>query len=210
MNILVATTNPAKVAALAERLGSGISVAAPPMDEGLPAIPDGVESGKSAGMIAVSKAIWYSRHIPLIHIIASHGNILVPTLNATSNPILTSRFAGSGASARTSATTLLEAARDLRGPDRRIGWIEALAVARDGELLQSWIAHSPPGELANDLPPDMEEEAGFWVPCVWRCPENSGRRLSELTASERLARRDHWAIPGAHLTDWCRQQDDRV
>ena len=75
-------------------------------------------------------------------------------------------------------------------------------MARDGVILAEWVAHSPPGELALDLPGDFDSGAGFWVPYIWRCPEYGGRRLSELTEHERLARRDHWAILGEYLTEW--------
>jgi hypothetical protein len=191
---------------LAERVGPDITILGLPAEVEFGAIPNAVEFDESVEAIAVAKAIWYSRHIPLKHILATDGNLLVSSLKPTWNPVYTSRFAGLGASGRTRATTLLEAARNLQGMDRRIGWTEALAVARDGKLLRSWVADSPPGELATDLPPDMDDSAGFWVPYVWRCPEYDGRRLSELRESERLARRDHWAILGQQITEWCRHQ----
>jgi hypothetical protein len=142
-----------------------------------------------------------SRHLPSGVIAATDGGLLIPGLGRAWNPVTTARFA-EGSTSRSRAEALLELASELTGQDRLIGWTEALAVAKDGEVLAEWLAHGPPGELAADLPVDFDADAGFWIPYVWRCPEYGGRRLSELTGRERLARRDHWAVLGELLSEW--------
>jgi hypothetical protein len=206
VEIILATTNRAKVRALAERVGAGIVVAPLPSETGERHSPLKLEDGVDATAIARTKASWYSRHIPKMFTAASDGDILIPALGRDWNPARTDRISGADPREATRVEALLARARHLVGPDRQIGWTEALAVARDGEILAEWVAHSPPGELAVDLPDDFDPEAGFWVPYVWRCPEYGGRRLSELTEHERLARRDHWAILGENLTEWAPDQ----
>jgi inosine/xanthosine triphosphate pyrophosphatase family protein len=206
VQIILATTNPAKAQALAERVGPDLVVEPLPSPALAGHIPDEADFGSTYTEIAAAKAVWYSRHIPKQFITASDGGLLVPSLKGRWEPIHTARYAGVSAGREASVGALLERARHLRAGDRRIGWMEALAVARDGELLASWVAKSPPGELATRLPPDFDPTAGFWVPYIWRCPEYGGRLLSELTDYERLARRDHWAILGECLTDWARDQ----
>ena len=192
----------AKVRALAERVGPGVRVASLPDGGEARHIPDESALGTTFQEIARSKAIWYSRHIPEAFVTASDGGLLVPTLGPQWDPIQTARFSAVRAGGEAGVERLLERARRLTGGERRIGWTEALAVAREGELLADWLAFSPPGELAIDLPADFDPVAGFWVPYIWRCPEYGGRRLSELTEHERLARRDHWAILGEYLSEW--------
>jgi inosine/xanthosine triphosphate pyrophosphatase family protein len=202
VEIILATTNSAKVRALAERVSPRVSVAALPETTTERHTPDELVLGSSFEEVAAAKAIWYSRHIPDCVIAASDGGLLVPALKGSWDALHTARYAGIGNERAAGVGLLLERARRLSPGERRIGWTEALAVARDGDLLTSWVANSPPGELAVDLPPDFDPTAGFWVPFVWRCPEYDGRRLAELTEHERLARRDHWAILGDCITEW--------
>lgn len=206
MELTLATTNAQKYAALVERVGRGIRIRQ--LRECIPEQPDWLEAADTFEAIAATKARWYSRHIPQATIIATDGGLTLSPALSEWSPLLTARFAGAGASMIDRTRELLARARGLHGDERRLGWTEALAVARDGKVLQTWIAQSPPGVLATDLPSEMAADAGFWVPNVWRCPEYGGRRLIELTDAERLARRDHWAILGEQLTAWCQQHSE--
>lgn len=204
--VLLATTNPAKVRALAERIGSGISLASLPGSVDLPDIPDEDEQGGAFADIARAKAIRYSEHIADTVIVATDGGLLVPALGSNWNPLSTARSAGPTASDTDRVGALLELARDLTGAERVITWTESLAVARSGSVLVSWTATGPPGELATTVSRDPEQSRGFWVPAVWRCPEFGGRLLADLTDEERLSRRDHWAILADLLTGWFRRK----
>jgi hypothetical protein len=210
VKIILATTNRAKVRALSERVGGGIVVLPLSGEPFERHIPFDLESQAHPSAIARAKATWYSRHIPHKFVSTSDGGLHIPALRGDWIPARTARATDPEAGGSGRAGALLAHARNLTGPDRQIGWTEALAVARDGEILAEWVAHSPPGELAADLPDDLDTGAGFWVPYVWRCPEYGGRRLSELTEHERLARRDHWAILGEYLTEWANNQTTAI
>ena len=200
MRLLLATTNPSKIEALAERVDPGLEIGC--LESG--AGPGPPETQRSFGEIAAEKATWHSRERPGVTVIATDGGLTIPALGPAWNPVETARFAGRDASGLDRALALLEICARLTGPDRRIGWSEAMSVAVDGRLLETWTANSPPGVLADDLPPELYPASGFWVPWLWRCPEYGNRRLSDLTRQERLGRRDHWAILGEYLSAWTR------
>jgi inosine/xanthosine triphosphate pyrophosphatase family protein len=196
----LATTNPAKVTALAERVGAGIEIVALPIGPEC----ETAEELDSFKAIAKTQAICVSRAHPAPLVVASDGGLTIPSLGGSWDPVRTARFAGGAATSIDRAFALLDVCSDLFENHRQIGWTEALAVARDGEVLETWTAHSPPGLLSTDLPANIDPESGFWIPWLWCCPEYGNRRFSELTDRERLQRRDHWAILGEYLTRWAR------
>jgi hypothetical protein len=198
VRLLFATTNPAKVEALAERVGADIEIGViSPGPE-----CQSAEELSAFAAIAADKAAWVSRAPPGELIIASDGGLVIPSLGAAWNPVRTARFAGGLATDIDRAAALLDLCADLLEDRRQIGWTEAMAIARDGTVLESRTAHSPPGLLAIDLPENVSPVAGFWIPWLWRCPEYGNRRFSELTDRERLERRDHWATLAEFLNSW--------
>jgi hypothetical protein len=201
VRFLLATTNPAKVSALAERLGAGIEVAVVPDRSTTIELAEDLDS---CAAIAEAKAVCFSRVHPGVPLIATDGGLTIPALGPAWHPVRTARFAGERSRGIDLALALLDRCAGLHGQDRRIGWTESLAVAQDGVRVAAWSAHSPPGLLATDLPADIDPASGFWIPWLWRCPECGDRRLSELTERERLERRDHWAILAEYLTNWVR------
>ena len=191
--IVLASRNPAKAAALARRLAGVARVEPLPRDISL-------EDGPALLAIAQAKAARCSQALPGRVVVASDGGLLIPALGATWDPLRTRRFAGERASDRERADALLALAADLEGDERRIGWREALAVARDGEVIAAWEADDTPGLLARDYDPALlAAGGGFWIPALWTCPEYGGRRLAELSETERAARDDHWARLGRSL-----------
>ena len=205
MQFILATTNLAKLRALGERVGPGISLESLPETAQHLNVPDEIERGGSFAEIAMAKATWYSRHISDAVIVATDGGLVAPALQSSWNPLQTARAAGPNASNAERRETLLKAARNLTGTDRSIHWVESLAVSKSGEVLATWTATGPPGELAHAPTSHECHAGGFWVPTVWQCPELGGRLLVDLTDEERLSRRDHWAILGDHLTGWAAQ-----
>lgn len=196
--VVVATRNPAKVASLGRFVPGWDDVAAPP-DLDL----DATEDGPTFAANAVAKAEAVSARLSGEVVVATDGGLLVPALGDAWDPLRTHRFAGTGATAADRARALLRLAVDLRGRDREIGWQEALAVAVDGRHEASWLAESPPGELATTLHESLlGADPGFWVPAIWRCPECGGKRLADLTADERATRFDHWMQLGSALGGW--------
>lgn len=196
LQLIAATTNAAKVRELSRVVGGVATVVPPPSDLTPPPEREAIESGSiqaAFARIAAQKAASWSDALGGDWTIASDGGLLVPGLGAKWDPLRTRRFAGSQASDRERAERLLKMARGLGGAERRIGWIEAVAIARGGRVVAAFIVEDPPGVLAETLPADWSAEAhGFWIPQVWLCPEVGGKRLTELSDEERAGRRDHW------------------
>src|SRR5262245_61866624 len=135
MRLIVATRNPAKVEQLVRLVGDLATV------EPLP--PDGDDAPEDAHSLeanAITKAVFWSRQIDRGEFVAAtDGGLLIPALGDRWNPVLTRRFAGMVGDLDR-ARALLTLAHDLTGDQRRIDWQEALALARDGTLLASWVA----------------------------------------------------------------------
>ena len=201
--ILVATRNPTKVNTLASLL-AGHDVCEAPVDVTL----DHPEDGVTFAANAIAKAEAVSAHLPGEIIVATDGGLLVPALGGAWEPLRTHRFGGTRASSADRARSILRLAGDLGGLDRAIGWHEALAVAVAGRHEASWVAESPPGELATTLHESLlGADRGFWVSAIWRCPECAGKRLADLTHDERATRLDHWMQLGAALSGWLAEHE---
>ena len=172
---------------------------------------DGPTASDPLERIARAKAAAWSRAMPrsaagaMPLVVATDGGLLIPGLGPAWDPVRTRRFTGERTSRRERVGKLLSLAGQLHGDDRRIGWREALAVAHDGEVRQSWVAESPPGLLASTVPTTMDGNDSFWVPLIWCCPEFGGKRLAALSSEERQAREDHWTVLGRQLREWMAQ-----
>ena len=94
---------------------------------------------------------------------------------------------GSGGRARADdlarARHLLALAADLRGPERGVFWTEALALARDGEVLESWAADGSHAILVDRFEPE-DLEPGFWAASLCLVPDR-GVSLARLPRSVR-------------------------
>ena len=196
--IVLASRNRAKLAELTRHLWRVASVELPSEDIS----PEGeaLEGGPSLVAIARAKAVRWSRALPQELVVATDGGLLIPALGAAWDPLRTRRFAGERTTDRERADALLTLTAGLEGEERRIGWREALAVARNGTVLWSCEADGQPGLLAHDYEPALlDAGGGFWVPALWICPEHGGRRLAELSDAEQSVREDHWALIGERL-----------
>lgn len=211
VRVIVATHNAEKAAGLRGLLGDCAIVEPLPHDIS----PELTEpDGSSNQAIAAFKAQQTSARLLSIGItnpvVATDGGLLVPGLGKDWDPSRTRRFAGPGARPNEIATALLERTAGLSSDEqRRIGWIEATAVALRGRVIAQFVAESPPGLLALLIDPRLTDlNDGFWVPYVWRCPEFGGRLLVDLTAAERDARDDHWSQVGRQLRALLASLDD--
>ena len=205
MEIILATTNAAKIVTLSRVVSHEVDIR--PLPESLlsRSMPNSVESARTIEEIAEAKAVYWSLQLPGRFVAASDGGLLIPALGDVWDPARTARVAGLNSSNRERIETVLRLAALLSGDARRIGWREALVVAVDGQVVAEWTTESPFGLLAESPPNDLPESAtGFWVPYIWLCPEHGNRRLADLTDDERAARIDHWSTLGSQLSDWCR------
>jgi inosine/xanthosine triphosphate pyrophosphatase family protein len=197
--LIAATCNEAKLAELRRLVGETAKVSPPPRDPSLedlearPALSE-AEEGSSVEEIAGAKAVAWSRILPGELVIASDGGLLIPALGDAWDPTRTRRFAGADATDFERVEALLALASRLKGDDRQISWREAVAIAKDRELLGEWSAESEPGLLATDVDPDLVAAArGFWIDALWICPEPGGKRLARLNREQRAAFVDHWS-----------------
>ena len=195
--ILLATGNPDKLGMLRWLL-EGLPIRLRPVtpaELNLSADPD--ESGATHEAIARAKAAAWSDAAGGILTIASDGGLLVPALGPHWESRHTRRFAGPAADNRQRLARLLELMQPYQGESRRAQWVEALALARHGQVLASWqltgatgyIDNPPPGNQAPDNADDDMPE--FWVFNIWRIPQfNAPYR--RLTPQQREAAGDHW------------------
>ncbi len=195
--VTAGTRNGTKVQELA-RLLDGLAYLAPlPLDISLEHQNDGDEVGETIEAIAAAKAAAWSRRLQALGsdplVVATDGGVLLPAMGKGWDPTRTRRFAGEHADARARADALIALANQLDRDQRRIGWREAVAIARRGEVIALFAAESDPGVLAGDYDSALVDAGEFWVSALWICPEFGGRRLAELTVRERASRDDHWS-----------------
>ena len=204
--VVCGSRNPEKVRELAAML-AGLARLLPPPQDISPENDEVEEEGESVEANAAAKAVAWSRRllrVPGGLVVASDGGLLVPALGTGWDPTRTRRFAGAGAGSTGRADALLALTDHLEGEERRIGWREAVAFARDGRVVASFVAESVAGLLARDYDPGRVGEEGFWLPALWICPEWGGRRLADLSAEERAAREDHWSRIRREVREWWR------
>lgn len=202
VRVIVATHNPEKAAALRGLLGDRTAVELLSHDISLELTEPESFSNQAITAFKAQQASarLLSMGLPNL-VLATDGGLLVPGLGEAWNPSRTRRFAGPGARPDEIAAALLKRTAGLFSEEeRRIGWIEAAAVALRGRLLAQFVAESPPGLLAVSIDPRLSVLTdGFWVPYVWRCPEFGGRLLVDLTDAEHASRNDHWRQLGSQL-----------
>lgn len=172
VEIVLGTTNPAKARSLAwlvEGLGLSCRTA-----EGLGAAP--VESGHTLAENARLKALHWSRCANGLAI-ASDGGLHIPALGSAWDPLHTHRFAGPQATDEERARALLVLMRELRGPARRAFFVEAVALAFQGDLLAEWEAKGQEGHIVEAVPARIVP--GFWADSLLvYSPDGSGRERS--------------------------------
>lgn len=185
--ILLATGNPDKQAAL-RRLLEGLPLApVTPSELGLDADP--AESGDTHQAIAESKAMEWSKAAGMLAV-ASDGGLDIPALGPRWQSRYTRRFAGASATNEQRADRLLELLRPCRGEQRRAVWIEALALADAGRLLESWEVRGASGVVAESRDP-ARPLPEFWVFALWRIPQFNAA-YSDLTPAQLASVNDHW------------------
>ena len=187
-SVLLATHNPAKKQRLRWLL------------EGLPLVlmtledimeePTVTETGASHKENAIIKAEAWSRTVEELAM-ASDGGAVIPVLEPAWNSLHTARFAGEGAPDAARVERLLELLRPYRGEERRIRWVEALAIARRGRLLSWWQVEGGSGYVAEGYD-SHHVVPGFWVATVWYFP-HLDKRYGELTEEELDQVNDHWS-----------------
>ena len=187
--ILLATANPAKQHRLRWLLqGLPLSLATPD-DLGLnDQAPD--EDGSTHLENARLKAEWWSR-AGAMPAISSDGGLVVPALGQMWQSLYTHRSAGYHSDDQSRLEHLIHLMLPYNGDERRVSWVEALAVADGGQVMGSWEVEGANGHLL-DVPGPGPTVPGFWVFSLWYLPHLK-KTYNELTEKELEALDDHWS-----------------
>lgn len=188
LSLLLATTNEAKANRLRALLhGLNVAFESP---ENVTNPPIVKEDGDSHQAIAEQKAVAWSAAFGGVAL-ASDGGLMVPALGSSWVSLTTRRASGEEAGDAERAGHLLDLMRPYNSLDRTVTWVEALALADRGNLVESFQSEGLKGLLAEDYQPAPDRVPGFWVDGLWLHPTN-GKRHWELGRGERAAVGDPW------------------
>ncbi len=203
--ILLATGNPAKQATLQWLLEGLPLETVTPAELGLTLVPD--EEGETHQAIARQKASAWSQSASML-VIASDGGLVIPVLGADWESRFTHRFAGAAANDQDRLQSLLELMQPYQGAEREASWIEAVAIAGQGQILTSWELTGTTGLIADEPIQEVDDDPaaeGFWVFSVWRFPK-FGKYYNQLTEAERQSLDDHWTQLRVRAQTYFRQE----
>ena len=188
-SILLGTGNPAKQSRLRWLLaGLPLNLTTPGEPGVMADAPD--EQGASHEENARLKAEVWSRTGGAMAI-SSDGGLVVPALGRQWQSLLTRRFAGEEADDEDRLEGLLRLMRPYRGQQREASWVEALAIAREGQTLASWQVEGATGLLLDEVGSNPVIP-GFWVFSIWYFPELA-KTYNELDEHELERLNDHWS-----------------
>lgn len=177
--LILATTNPHKISKLLWIFGLYFKTITPQSKS-----IEINEIGDSFEEIACLKAVEVSKKYKGLAV-ATDGGVLIPSLGANWNALLTRRFLGfEGVTDFDRIEGLLDLMKDKKGQDRIIEWREALAIADNGEVIFSTEVKGDSGMVQETYNPEQ------YKPGIWQCtitcyPQFNNKNFFELTDSER-------------------------
>jgi inosine/xanthosine triphosphate pyrophosphatase family protein len=202
LRLLAGTGNPAKAEHL-YALCDGLTVDW--IDATADRAPNVDETGATHIANAVRKAIAWSKAYAATAL-ASDGGLVIPALGDDWQSLLTRRATGDSVSDEEHASRLLRRMAHLEGLQREAHWTEALAVARNGTLVQGWEAIGLHGLIAEDYRPQPTGPEGFWVSGLWTTSD--GRRHWDLSEADLANAGDTWTRLGESLRGLLRKFPD--
>lgn len=185
--IILATTNPAKLARLRWLVQDLPLSPLAPTESMVELTVE--ETGTTHDENARLKAAAWSNAFGGLAL-ATDGGLVIPALGDSWNSVRTSRFAGPDADDRQRTDALLELMQRLSGDERRAYWTEAVALADKGQVLKTWTRSSREGAIADGYGQEQLIQ-GFWVFTLWWFPK-LGKRYVDLTSLELAQVEDHW------------------
>lgn len=194
VELLVATSNPAKADRLALLCGA-LATLRVPQEE--PPVVD--ETAATHIGNAIAKAVGWARALRSVAI-ASDGGLVIPWLGAGWESTLTKRQTGEGVPDDERAKRLLSRMKGLEGLRREAYWAESVAIAADGDLLCAWEADGSTGRIGLAYMPDPLGAPGFWADGLWETLE--GKKRWQLTEEERAGIRDPWSTLAGPVRDF--------
>src|SRR5665647_3051875 len=151
MKILLATNNPAKIALMKKwcLLINGAQFFSP-NDLGIDI--EVLESGKTLRENAEIKAREFSLRAPSHIVIANDCGVDIPSLGRDWKKVWTNRQLGSKQSSDLErAASLIELMKGKAGEDRKISWSDAIALAYNGKIIDSFEKASPHGYILDKM-----------------------------------------------------------
>ncbi len=169
--LIVASTNPGKIAELTELLSGRFAVQPRPQD-----LPDTIEDGQTLEANATKKAVEVRAHTGQAAL-ADDTGLFVTALGGRPG-VRTARYAGDGA---TSADNVAKLLSELDGVgDRRAEFRTVIAVADvDGGV------HVATGVVVGHIATEVSGEAGFGYDPVFVPDEADGRTFGQMTSEEK-------------------------
>ena len=186
--VLLASSNMAKIEKLRVALEGVPRSIITPTDLGISIVIE--ETGSSHKEIAEAKALAWSNQICDYAVISTDGGALIPFLGSRWSSIYTGRFAGEKASSMKKIKSLLGLMDGVDGNNREVIWIEALAVARNGEIAYSEVFEGATGRLMDTFDPTIQPD-DFWLSTLLFYPQYS-KVYNKLNLEERIAVKDPW------------------
>ena len=185
LNIIIATTNPAKADRL-QSLCTGVDVRF--VEPHHPSLLIDESSPTHLGN-AIAKALSWSRVSPDVAL-ASDGGLVIPALGDKWESTLTHRATGADVEDSERARRLLSRMRGIDWSQRSAYWVEAIAVARAGSLTCAWEVDGLLGVIGENYRANPDGPKGFWGDGLWETIE--GKKRWELSDYERNEKLDTW------------------
>jgi len=188
-DILLATSNPAKLTRLRLLLEGLPYRLLAPSDLGLVVEPVVEETGVDFAANASLKAEAWSRAAGGLAALASDGGMAIPALGAHWDALRTRRQAGLAANDEGRIAHLLALMAGLLGEERHAVWYEAIALAAGGTV-RTWTERGDGGLIVTQAP-EIRREGGFWTEEVRWYPA-LGKLLRDCSEEEREKINDVW------------------
>ena len=138
---------------------------------------------------AALKAIAWSRAWGGGLTIASDGGLSIPCLGRRWTSLRTHRFAGTNADNNVRRNSLLKLMQPYSGLERRVRWLELVALAEGGKILGTWRAWSDYCTLATSIDP-AKPFHDFWVDSL--VISTSGRKPHVVMPGATEKSQQHW------------------
>ena len=181
--ILIASKNPHKIEKLNDIVSPYFEQIKTLQD--LTIIDEPREDGDSFEEIARGKAKYFSLQYPEF-IIATDGGMIIPALDNW-NPLYTRRFLNNlDKSNKTDfqrIDELLEKAVNLKDEDRYMQWKEAVAIAKNGQILFSIEVEGGYGILQTEYN-KTKYKPGIWLCSLWSHPQFGNKNFFDLSPEE--------------------------
>jgi inosine/xanthosine triphosphate pyrophosphatase family protein len=182
MDILIGTRNQYKLEEMVNLLDGIGGIKVHYLDE----IPEKIiveEDQNSLEANAQKKAMVISRHTDW-YVLASDGGNDIPGLGKKWDVLRNQRVVGETKTDKEKVAVLMDLMKGLKGDRRRCTYYLALALAKNGELLWSWMDKIDEGVIV-EKPAERKIPPYLWMGHVWYYPKFD-KTANELNENEKV------------------------